>query len=168
MNVGNVESWQAGLFLGAAFTLLVDFGVRALLWRLRIRKKTQCEHCTGILGEDDRAEFPVEKLECCAWCGDTWELEKRPPGYEPPVVGYRDSARDQIQELLRGLPPAPKKGDLVDLDAAFNRLSRPVPGSGKQRYGSGLQYGGGNAPPGVFSAPKPELPLPRPPKQVLR
>jgi len=30
--------------------------------------------------------------------------------------------RSAFQSLLQGLPPAPKKGDRVDLDAAFGRL----------------------------------------------
>jgi hypothetical protein len=74
----NLESWQAGLVLGAAVSLALDFGVRAVLWRRRVRKCNRCGHCTGILGGDGRAEFPVERLECCAWCGDTWPEGKRP------------------------------------------------------------------------------------------
>ena len=68
----NLESWQAGLVLGAAFSLVVEHAVRVVLWRLRIRKRKQCPHCTGILGDDGRAEFPVECLKVCAVCGDTW------------------------------------------------------------------------------------------------
>lgn len=87
----NLDSWQAGLFLGAAFMLVLDFGVR---WRLRIRKRRRCLHCTGILGDDDRAEFPVERLVCCAWCGDTWPEGKRPeheaPGYRDKVVAITE------------------------------------------------------------------------------
>jgi hypothetical protein len=139
----DLGSWQAGLVLGAAFTIVLDFGLRAILWRLRVRKKKQCTHCTGILGDDGRAEFPVERLECCAWCGDTWPEGIRPE-YEAPLPGYRDSAADQIQALVRDLPPATKEGALVDLDAAFARLSGP---DKQQLYGYGVQYGFFKPPP---------------------
>jgi hypothetical protein len=117
-----------------------------VLWRLRVLKRKRCQHCTGILGDDGRAEFPVERLECCAWCGDTWEAGKRK--YVGP--GYRDDAKDLLA-ALRDLPPAPKEGDLVDIDAVFERLKpqgpdvcdemgRPIPGPGKSRLGMSAFY----------------------------
>lgn len=131
----NLESWQAGLVLGAAFSLLLEWGVRFVLFRLRVKRgRPQCPHCTGVLGEDGRAEFPAERLECCAWCGDTWAEGARPeylpPGYRdaarPPLPGLVESRRVEAAcDLLAGLPPAPKKGDHVDLDAAFDRLLKP-------------------------------------------
>jgi hypothetical protein len=177
----SILDWQSGLFLGAAFTIVLDFGVRALLWRLRLRKALRCSRCTGILGDEGRAEFPVESLECCAWCGDTWPHGKRPE-YEPPAVGYRDSAKDPLLEIAWSSDP-----ELRALQKLTHHLapvpSRPVPGSGKQRYGSGLQYGY-RPPPDPPAEPPPDppaelppprrvsecvaLPLPRPPKRVLR
>ena len=120
-DVVNTESWQAGLILGTAFVIVLEVGVRTLLWRLRVRKKKKrCDHCAGFLGEDGRAEIPVERLQCCAWCGDTWLAGARSE-YEHPDPGYRDSAKDALQEL-------------IDLSLS----KRSVPGPGMERLGMHL------------------------------
>lgn len=68
----NLESWQAGIVLGSAVSLGLDWGVRALLLWKRRRGYIRCPHCDGLLGGDGRAKFPIERLKVCGVCGDTW------------------------------------------------------------------------------------------------
>lgn len=185
------HAWQLGLVIGTAVTLVFDWGVRLLLHWLRHRKREHCTHCSGILSDNGRAESPIERLQCCAWCGDTW-LEGKRPEYVPPQPGYREPAVDQIQDLLRKLPPAPRKGDSVDIDAAFERLMKPqgpdiellkegqlptrrraVPGPGMSRMGmavltdlDALTEHRNSIVSSARRRPPPDLPSPLPPRKV--
>lgn len=155
------HAWQLGLVIGTAVTLVLDWGVRLLLHWLRHRKRECCTHCSGILSDNGRAEFPIERLQCCAWCGDTW-LEGKRPEYVPPQPGYREPAVDQIQDLLRKLPPAPRKGDSVDIDAAFERLMMKTQGPDIEflkEYRNSIVSAARCKPP-------PDLPSPLPPRKV--
>lgn len=66
------EGWQAGLVLGVALALIVEFVGRIVLFRLRHRRHAHCAHCDGCLGDNGRAIVPLENLDVCGHCGDTF------------------------------------------------------------------------------------------------
>jgi hypothetical protein len=71
----NLAGWQAGLVLGAAFTLITEAIGRALLFKLRHRGHDHCANCDGCLRRSGRALGAIETLIICDFCGDTFPYD---------------------------------------------------------------------------------------------